>query len=189
MMNLATKKIPIVMYSGTLTAEIEKEARIAGANEVLGKDIGIPQLVVQLERIVKAKDRIFEDPSNRKEKSLLVVDDEEDIRHVLTRFFKMKNYTIFEAENGAKALELARCETFSVVLLDINMPGMDGVATLQKLLEINPKLGVIMLTGNINLENVQKALELGAYGYVLKPFDLLYLELVVMSKLAIAEGN
>lgn len=46
MMNLATKKIPIVMYSGTLTAEIEKEARIAGANEVLGKDIGIPQLVV-----------------------------------------------------------------------------------------------------------------------------------------------
>ena len=183
------KEIPIVMYSGTLTAEIEKEARIAGANEVLGKDIGIPQLVVQLERIVKAKDRIFEDPSNRKEKSLLVVDDEENIRNVLTRFFKMKNYTIFEAENGAKALELARRETFSVVLLDINMPGMNGVATLQKLLEINPRLGVIMLTGNINLENVQKALELGAYGYVLKPFDLLYLELVVMSKLAIAEGN
>jgi DNA-binding NarL/FixJ family response regulator len=69
------------------------------------------------------------------------------------------------------------------------MPGMDGLTALTKLLEINPKLGVVMTTGIQDEEKVKKAIELGAYGYVLKPFDFLYLELVVMSKLVIAESD
>ena len=67
------------------------------------------------------------------------------------------------------------------------MPGMDGLETLPKLLEINPQLGILMASGVQDDEKVKKAVELGAYGYVLKPFDFLYLELVVMSRLAIAE--
>ena len=66
---------------------------------------------------------------------------------------------------------------------------MDGLATLERLLEINPKLGIVMVTAVQDDEKIKKALELGAYGYVVKPFDFLYLELVVMSKLAIAESN
>ncbi|MFC1631938.1 response regulator, partial [Candidatus Omnitrophota bacterium] len=85
--------------------------------------------------------------------------------------------------------ELARAQEFSVVLLDIDMPVMTGIDTLPKLLEIDPKLGVVMVTGNQEDEKVKKAMELGACGYVLKPFDFSYLELVVMSKLAIAEGS
>ena len=67
------------------------------------------------------------------------------------------------------------------------MPGMDGLTTLEKLLEINPKLGIVMVTGRQDDESIKTAIGLGAYGYVLKPFDFLYLELVVMSKLAIVE--
>lgn len=182
-------KVPVVIYSGVITAELEKEARIAGANEVLSKDVGITQLVEQIGKIVKAKDRIFRDTSMRKEKPVLIVDDEPEVRHVLRDFFKKKGYNTLEAESGEKALELARSESVSAVLLDIRMPGMDGLATLEKLLEINPKLGVVMATASQDDEKVKKALELGAYGYVLKPFDFLYLELVVMSKLAIAESD
>jgi len=184
------RKIPVVIYSGVITAELEKEARIAGASEVLSKDVEIMQLVEQISKFIKGKDRIFEEPSKRKEKSVLIVDDEPEIRRILNNFFKKKGYaTVDEAGNGEEALELARSKEFSVALLDINMPGMDGLATLEKLLEINPKLGIVMVTGRQDDENVKKALELGAYGYVLKPFDLLYLELVVMSKLAIAESD
>jgi len=183
------QKLPVVIYSGSLTAEIETEARAAGANETLRKDIGIPQLIGQIDKIVKAKDRIFETPSKRKEKTVLVVDDEYSIRCVLMDFFEQKGYTTLEAESGEKALELAGSETVSVVLLDINMPGMDGLTTLKKLLEMSPKPGVVMVTGNMDDGDVQKAVELGAYGYVLKPFDFLYLELVVMSRLAIAQED
>lgn len=183
------KKIPVVIYSGVITAELEKEARTAGANEVLSKDIGIMQLVEQIGRIVKAKNRIFQEPSKGKERSILIVDDETEICNILRDFFKKRGCKTREAENGEKAVELARSETFSVALLDVNMPGMDGLDTLQKLLEINPKLGVVMVTGRQDDEKVKKAIELGAYSYILKPFDLLYLDLVVTSKLTIAESD
>ena len=66
--------------------------------------------------------------------------------------------------------------------------GWDGLQTLKKLLAIHPALGVVMSTGEGNDELVLKAMSEGAYGYVLKPFDFLYLELVVASKLSIAEA-
>jgi response regulator of citrate/malate metabolism len=66
---------------------------------------------------------------------------------------------------------------------------MDGLATLPKLLEINPKLGIVMVTAEEEDEEVKQALSLGAYSYVLKPFDFVYLELVVVSRLAIAQNH
>jgi len=183
------KEVPVVIYSGVLTPELEKEAREAGANEVLNKDIDILQLVAQIGKIVKAKDRIFKSPIERGEKSLLVVDDEEGIRRVLREFFNRKGYKVFEAGDGEEALRLIHAEKVSVVLLDMKMPGMDGLETLKRLLEIDSKLGVVMSTAVQDDDKVKKAIELGAYSYVLKPFDFLYLELVVMSKLAIAQSD
>jgi two-component system response regulator (stage 0 sporulation protein F) len=183
------KKVPVVIYSGVLTPELEKEARLAGADEVLSKDIDILQLVAQLGKIIKAKYRLIQQPSEKKEKFLLIVDDEEGIRRVLREFFRRKGYNTLEAQNGEEALQVIRSDKISVVLLDIQMPGMDGLTTLTKLLEINPKLAVVMTTGMQDEEKVKKAIELGAYCYILKPFDFLYLELVVMSRLIIAESN
>ncbi|MFH1875426.1 MAG: response regulator [Candidatus Omnitrophota bacterium] len=183
------KEVPIVVYSGAITPELDKEAREAGANEVLSKDIDVLQLVAQIGKIVNAKNRIFQKPLTKEEKSLLVVDDEEGIRRVLREFFVRKGYKVFEAENGEKALGLARSEKISAVLLDMKMPGMNGIETLKRLLEINPKLGVVMTTAVEDEDKVKKALELGAYSYVLKPCDFMYLELVVMSKLVIAGSD
>ena len=71
----------------------------------------------------------------------------------------------------------------------MNMGGMNGIETLKKILALHPTLGVVMATGNENDEKVRSAMELGAYGYVLKPFDFLYLELVVAAKFSIAENT
>ena len=181
-------KVAIVVYSGVITQDLEREARAAGANEVISKNIEIPQLVEQIGKIVKAKDRIFEDPSYRKNKQILIVDDEEGVREVLSKFFKARGYKVLEAESGEKAVQLVGSEKISAVLLDMKMPGMDGLSTLEKLLKINNKLGVVIVTADGDDETVKKAIELGAYSYVLKPFDFFYLELVVMSKLVIAES-
>ncbi|MFH1594502.1 MAG: response regulator [Candidatus Omnitrophota bacterium] len=182
------KEIPIIIYSGSVTADLEKEARIAGANEVLKKDIGIEPLVEQIGKVAKSRLAASHVSYEEGEKPILIVDDDDGIRRLLTGFFKKKGYKTLEAENGQKALELARSQNISAVLLDIEMPGIDGLATLEELLKINPKLGVVMVTGVQNDEKVKRAMELGAYGYVLKPFDFLYLELVIISKLAIARS-
>jgi len=184
-----SKKIPVVIYSGFVTAAMETEARAFGANEVLRKDVGVVFLVEQIGKIVKTKNRIFQRTLTGTKRPILVVDDEEKIRDVLKSFFKTKGYEVLEAKNGEEALHLAQSEDLAVVLLDINMPEMDGLTTLKKLKDINAELGVVMVTGDQDDEKVKKAIELGAYGYVLKPFDFLYLNLVVMSKLVIAESN
>lgn len=185
----SNSKIPVVIYSGAVTADIEKEAMTAGATEVLRKDIGVSLLVMQINKIVHAQDRITERLYLKKDAPILIVDDNENIRRLLKTFLLEKGYPVLEAQNGQEALAQAQANKIAVVLLDIEMPVMDGLETLPKLLEINPQLGIVMATGVLEDEKVKKAVELGAYGYILKPFDFLYLELVLMSRLAIAQGS
>ena len=94
--------IPVVIYSGAVTEEIEKETRQAGATEVISKAVEIPQVINQISRIIGAREAIIAGPAGAAGKTILVVDDEEGIRAVLVRFFKAKGYTVFEAENGEK---------------------------------------------------------------------------------------
>ncbi|MFH1189364.1 MAG: response regulator [Candidatus Omnitrophota bacterium] len=185
----SNKSLPVVIYSGTITSDLEKEARSSGATEVLHKDVGIEQLVGQIDKILKAEKRAASGQARARDKSVLIVDDEAGIRDMLRSFFRAKGYKTFEAASGEDAVRIAGIEKFSVVLLDINMTGMDGLETLKELLKMNPKLGIVMATSETNDEKVKKAVEIGAYGYVLKPFDFLYLELVVIAKLSIADNG
>jgi DNA-binding response OmpR family regulator len=165
---------------------VELEMRKAGANEVVTKGGEISELIDKAEKILKVDKDLFIEPS--KERILLVIDDDEAIRGMLVQFFSKKKYKVFEAADGESGLSLMRQEKISCVLLDIQMPGMSGLDVLPKLLEIDPKAGVVMISGEGDEQNVKKAVALGAYGYVIKPFDFVYLELTVASKLAIA-GN
>ena len=180
-------KVPVVIYSGHITAQIEKEARAEGANEVLSKDLKLDILSDRIEKILKAQGKTSEVSRSKKDKLLLIVDDEQGIREMLMKFFGSRSYRMLEARNGEEAVQLVRLQRPTIALLDMHMTGMDGLTTLKKLLEIHPELGVVMATGDANDQMLKQAMELGAYGYVLKPFDFLYLELVVMSKFAIAE--
>ena len=182
------QRVPVIVYSGAYTAEMDKEVRAAGANEVLDKGMGGTQLVDRILKVVGAKERLFGDGKGAPKK-ILIVDDEEPIRKLLRRFFAAKGYQTLEAEDGRPAVELVRAEKPSVVLLDMHMPVLTGLETLKKIFEVNPKQGVVMVTGDANDETVRQAMAMGAYGYVLKPFDFLYLELVVASKLKIASSS
>ena len=104
---------------------------------------------------------------------LLIVDDISDNRTILTRRFQRRGFDVVEAECGLTAIELIHKESFDLVLLDVMMPGMDGIETLKRIRSQNSAsaLPVIMVTAKSESTNVVDALELGANDYVTKPVD------------------
>ena len=107
---------------------------------------------------------------------VLVVDDEPEAVELLVEFLSSKRYEVLTATNGEEALQRIKEDRPHLVLLDIRMPKMDGMEVLRRIREIDPEMGVIMVTA-VNEEDVgRKALEMGAFDYIVKPLDLKYLE-------------
>jgi DNA-binding NtrC family response regulator len=106
---------------------------------------------------------------------LLIVDDEPLILEVLTEHFK-SDYDVETALNGADALGAILRERPDVVMLDINMPRMNGVEVLKDIKRIDDSIAVIMVTANEQVAMAAEALRSGAFGYVPKPFDFRYLD-------------
>jgi two-component system KDP operon response regulator KdpE len=101
---------------------------------------------------------------------LLLVDDEPAIRWALRKTLRNPNLEIVEAENGAQAIALVQTVRFDVVLLDIGMPGMNGIDACRRIRELVPLLGIVMLTVKDTEEDMIQALDAGADDYVTKPF-------------------
>ena len=103
---------------------------------------------------------------------VLVVDDEAGMRHSLQRLLQSGCYEVSLARSGEKALALVKETLFDVAVMDIQMPGLSGLDTLSRLREIDPKLPVVLITAYGTSEAAMQAIELGAYDYFLKPFDV-----------------
>jgi DNA-binding NtrC family response regulator len=112
-------------------------------------------------------------------KTILIVDDEKDFCTVLSDSLSQDRYRVFTALNGKMALQLAKKEKPDLMLLDIKMPGMDGVEVLRKVKKMKKEIAVIMFTAYGTLETARKAMKLGAYDYVTKPVDLFLLKSLV----------
>ena len=117
-------------------------------------------------------------------KRILVCDDDTSVVSFLTLFLKKEGFgEVDVASCGKEALEKIRNVVYHLVLLDIRLPDMDGIQALQRIKEINSKIDVIMITGYPEMETAQQSVKLGAYDYIVKPFDLAYMKLAVMTKL------
>jgi len=103
---------------------------------------------------------------------ILVIDDEQGIRDLLDTLLSRKGYDVVLAENGRKGLETFRRERPDVVVLDLKMPGMDGLTVLQEVRTLNPLQPVIILTGAGTPEMEQQIRALGVTEYVEKEFSL-----------------
>jgi DNA-binding NtrC family response regulator len=112
-------------------------------------------------------------------KTILIVDDEKDFCTVLSDSLSQDRYQVFTALNGKTALQLAKKEKPDLMLLDIKMPGMDGIEVLRKIKKMKKEIVVIMFTAYGTLETARKAMKLGAYDYVTKPVDLFLLKSLV----------
>ncbi len=100
---------------------------------------------------------------------VLLVDDEAHIRKFVGLILrKFCNPTIVEASDGAEALAMFAQKKPDLVLLDVNMPNLDGLQTLQRLLQLAPEANVVMLTSLVNRQTVEECVRLGALGYIRK---------------------
>lgn len=115
--------------------------------------------------------------------TVLFVDDEPAILDVLSRTFKNDIANILTCEFPLKALEILKSTHVDLVVLDLRMPGKDGLTLYKEMKEICPDLGVIFLTAHGDKESVQEALRLGADNFVDKPYEKNYLKLVVRKAL------
>ncbi|QHI69656.1 response regulator [Tichowtungia aerotolerans] len=111
-------------------------------------------------------------------KNLLIVDDDPHLLESLAIVFS-GIYQVFSALSAEDAVRIVRNEKMDVVLLDVVLPGMDGIEFLSVLRSEAPDLPVVMISGSPSVQPVLKALELGARDYVRKPFDIAELRLVV----------
>ncbi len=100
---------------------------------------------------------------------IMLVDDEPHIRKYVSLILRqLGNPTVVQAGNGEEAIAVYQRENPDLVLMDVNLPQMDGIATLKRLKEIDPNAVVIMLTSLANRETIEQALELGAANYIRK---------------------
>ena len=101
---------------------------------------------------------------------ILVVDDEEIMRDILETLLTREGYTVRLASSGEEGLELARAMPFDAAIVDIMMPGIDGIATLDELKRIDEDLAVLIITAYASVGSAISAMKAGAFDYVTKPF-------------------
>jgi len=154
--NLHPSAAIIMMTAGSVREEI-KEAMGAGVDAVVDKPFNVKKLVATIESILERP-------------LVLVVDDRVEDRETLRDILVDKNYRAFVAKDGYEAIDIVRKSDFDIILLDIMMPGMDGMEVLEVVKEIKPHIGVVMMTGYSSEGLAGKSLRKGAYTCLYKPF-------------------
>jgi DNA-binding NtrC family response regulator len=110
---------------------------------------------------------------------VLIVEDDKAQRDLLQGFLEKEGYDVGSAQSGEEALQLASTKGFEVALIDLKMPGMNGVETLKGLREKNPELTGVILTAYATVETAVSAMKEGAHDYLIKPIDLTELKIVI----------
>ncbi|MBU2591765.1 MAG: response regulator, partial [Nitrospinae bacterium] len=111
--------------------------------------------------------------------NILVVDDERSMREFLTIMLEREGHNVKEAANGSIAVHLMDEEEFDLILSDVKMPVIGGIALLPEAKKRQPNTPIILLTAYADTETAVKAIKLGAYDYISKPFDVDHVKLVI----------
>lgn len=106
------------------------------------------------------------------EMKLLLVDDEERFLSTTKKLLAKKGYDTITAACGIEALEILQKHAIDVVILDVKMPGMNGMDIMKEIKKSHPRVEVILLTGHATVESALEGLKLGAFDYLMKPCDI-----------------
>ena len=121
------------------------------------------------------------------EATILIADDDPSVRELLETVLRKDGCRVLTASDGQQAVAAASRQKVDVVLLDLRMPRLSGLEALQRLLEVDERVVVIVLTGYGALDTAREAMRLGAYDYVTKPFDITFLEEVIADSLSLKQ--
>ncbi len=123
---------------------------------------------------------------NKAEFRVLVAEDDDIVSDVIVKFLTEEGYSVVVANNGLEAVNMLRLEDIKLVLSDLRMPGADGMEVLRSSMRINPNIAVVILTAYGTLDTALEAMNEGAYDYIVKPFVMQQLLLVVRNAFKMA---
>jgi DNA-binding response OmpR family regulator len=172
----------VMILTGAGSDKLEREAREMGVTDFLIKGLAPEVLMEAVTRTVQAQAPSETGPltrDNRKGASILVVDDEQEVCRLLTDFLISRGFQVHSAQDGPTALALAERERPHLIVLDIMMPGMNGIDVLRGLRAQKYAGGVMMLTASTDNVLLKKSLDLEAVDILGKPIDLERLALAI----------
>jgi DNA-binding response OmpR family regulator len=183
-------KASVIVLTGAGSADLENQARQMGVTDFLSKGLSLDVLVQAMERVMQQPVKPPASPSqsadtqkapahSQEAGSILVVDDEPQIRDLLRKFLSARGYQVRVATDGQQALALVDQKSPDIIVLDVNMPGMNGIEVLKRLRAKNYAGGVMFLTSSQDEMLLQEGLELGSVDILGKPVDLERLELTI----------
>lgn len=181
-------RLPIILLNGN-SPHIQTSMHLA--KDAVAMQVSLPkpvdgaQLLKAIEPWLKpARAR----PGPRWPGTVLIVEDEPKLQQLLREFLQLHGFTAEAVSSGEEALRYLDAQTPpSVILLDVKMPGMDGLLTLKKIKVQRPATTVIIMTAMEDEQAARDAFALGAADFILKPFNLEYLETTLLSKLLVGE--
>ena len=175
----------VILLDRKVDAEGECRYRRMGARIFLSKSAGIETLLKVVARILTPEPETYgcDGYDKNRKPSVLVIDDDVRVRDMLKQFLEKKGYNVSVVKNGEEALHAVESDRPQMILLDVKMPKMNGVAALQEIRRVNADVPVMMITGQDDLETVRECLRLGAFDCMLKPLDFEYLATSVRGKL------
>ena len=180
--------LEVIMLTGLGSTELEHEARKMGVSDFLYKELTLEIFMKTLAKVLREREE-KKKPREGKELGILVIDDDSQVRDLLRDFLSGEGYEVYLASNGIGGLSKVKSKKPDMVLIDINMPEMDGLEVLKRIKEDDPSLAVIMISGAQDEETISQALEMGAHDYIIKPFNLDYLKTSVLSKLKVIASD
>jgi two-component system response regulator HydG len=152
-------KITVIMMTAYSVEDLIEEAVEEGAYAVIYKPFDIDRVIQTIERVLKNN-------------LILVVDDRLEDRQLFADILAEKEYQVTTAKDGFEAIDLVKKGNFSIIFIDVKMPGIDGVQTFEQIREIRPDIPVIMITGYSVEEMLKEAVDKGAYACLHKPLDM-----------------
>lgn len=188
-MRKLSKTVPIMILTGFDAQEeadiylrngaaafVSKGEGLSRVLEVVAEVLGKPAATA---KFVPAKPA----PAKPAPEKILIAEDDPAMMDVLRRFFVQLGYRVFTAEDGLEAVRLGLAEKPDIALLDIFMPGKDGIEVLEALSAALPETGIMMISGNDDEEIAKDCLKKGAFDYLSKPPDLDALENIIKARL------
>ena len=115
--------------------------------------------------------------------NILIIDDEETTCRIFSKILQEEGYTVYTALDGIEGLKIAKENPIDVIFLDIKMPKMDGIKILKMIKKSDAGIVIIILTGYGTIELAKKAMRLGAFDFITKPFDLNFVKSIIKEAL------
>jgi DNA-binding response OmpR family regulator len=182
--SIRSAKLKIEIIAVTDSDELQERVRKADVSRTVERNAGLDALVTAIRESLPKVLGIGKDGRL----SILIADDEDEIRDLLKEFLGGKGYAVFFAKNGREAVDGVEMNpAIQIVLLDVSMPVMGGMEALSHIMAKPSHPSVIMMTAVADREIARQAMKIGAFDYILKPFDFAAIEASITACLSYSE--